>query len=437
MFSLLLLPGPLTFGTGGVIVGPTGTGAAGEDIRGETPQAKTRILQLKTLRLKRQEERRLLGGHLWIYSNEVDTREMPLAGFAPGEQARVESHGGRFLGIAYVNPRSLICARLIDPGERLLDGPLLRERLAGALRLRDRLFDLPFYRLVYGESDLLPGLVVDRFGDHLTVQLNSAGMEAIKGQVIDALRELLAPRSILLRNDSSVRNLEGLPLAVEEALGPVPREVELVENGVKMLAPLLEGQKTGWFYDQRPNRAWLRQFARGARVLDVFSYVGSFGVQAAAFGAAEVLAVDASLPALEMAEKNAGMNGAGDRFNCLQGDAFAVLKGLKAAGERFDVVVVDPPAFIKRRKDHREGLQAYRRINELAMQLLVPDGILVSASCSMHLLREELQDVLRSAGRRLNRHVQLLAEGMQGPDHPVHPAIPETRYLKAFLARIA
>ena len=392
---------------------------------------------MKTLRLKRQEERRLQGGHLWIYSNEVDTHETPLNRFTPGEQVRVESHGGKFMGIAYVNPQSLICGRLVGRGEQPLDALLLRHRLTEALRLRSRLFDLPFYRLVYGESDLLPGLVVDRFGSHLAVQFNTAGMEALKGQVIEALRETLGPESILLRNDSSIRSLEGLPLAVEVAFGSVPKEVELVENGVRMLAPLHDGQKTGWFYDQRVNRAWLRQFAPGARVLDVFSYVGSFGVQAAAFGAREVLAVDASLPALEMAEKNAALNGVGDNFNCLQGDAFQVLKGLKAEGERFDVIVVDPPAFIKRKKDHKEGLQAYHRINELAMQLLVPDGILISASCSMHLQREELQDVLRVAGRRLGRHVQLLGEGMQGPDHPVHPAIPETRYLKAFLARVS
>jgi len=392
---------------------------------------------LKTLRLKRQEERRLQGGHLWIYSNEVDTRETQLNLFTPGEQVRVESHGGKLMGIAYVNPQSLICGRLIGRSEQPLDAALLRHRLAQALRLRTRLFDVPFYRLVYGESDLLPGLVVDRFGSHLAVQLNTAGMEALKGQVIDVLRETLGPESILLRNDSSIRSLEGLPLAVETAFGSVPKEIELIENGVRMLAPLHDGQKTGWFYDQRVNRAWLRQFAGGARVLDVFSYVGSFGVQAATFGAREVLAVDASLPALEMAEKNAALNGVGDNFNCIQGDAFDVLKGLKAEDERFDVVVVDPPAFIKRKKDHKEGLQAYHRINELAMQLLVSDGILVSASCSMHLQREELQDVLRVAGRRQGRHVQLLGEGMQSPDHPVHPAIPETRYLKAFLARVS
>ncbi|MFH0782620.1 MAG: class I SAM-dependent rRNA methyltransferase [Pseudomonadota bacterium] len=394
-------------------------------------------MELQILHLKRHEERRLLGGHVWIYSNEVNTQETPLQQYQAGEQVRVETHNGKFLGTAYVNPHSLICARLISRDKRTLSVPLLVHRLQQALKLRGQLFDEPFYRLVYGESDLLPGLVVDRFGPHLSVQLNSAGMEAVRGQVLDALKEVIGPESIVLRNDSSIRILEGLPQEVEVAWGKAPVVVELRENGVRMLAPLLEGQKTGWFYDQRPNRAWLKRFVPGRRVLDVFSYVGAFAVQAAAFGARDVLAVDASRAALEIAEKNAELNGVGKIFNGIEGDAFAVLKGLKADGERFDVVVVDPPAFIKRKKDHKEGLQAYYRINELAMQLLSPGGILLSASCSMHLSREELQDVLRAAGQRQNLHVQILMEGMQGPDHPVHPAIPETRYLKAFLARVS
>jgi 23S rRNA (cytosine1962-C5)-methyltransferase len=394
-------------------------------------------MALQSLRLKRHEERRLLGGHLWIYSNEVNSRETPLQMFRVGEQVRVEAHNGKLFGIAYVNPQSLICARLVSRDGHVLDHGLLVHRLEQALKLRTRLFDEPYYRLVYGESDLLPGLVVDRFGPHLSVQLNSAGMEAVRDQVLNALRQVMVPKSIVLRNDSSIRALEGLPREVEVAWGEVPEVVELRENGVKMLAPLLGGQKTGWFYDQRPNRAWLRRFVPGQRVLDVFSYVGGFAVQAAAYGAREVVAVDASRPALQMAEKNAELNGIGKIFSGIEGDAFAVLKGLKAEGERFDVVVVDPPAFIKRKKDHKEGLQAYHRINELAMQLLHRDGILLAASCSMHLTREELIDVLRSAGQRQGRHVRLLQEGMQGPDHPVHPAIPETRYLKAFLAQVS
>jgi 23S rRNA (cytosine1962-C5)-methyltransferase len=394
-------------------------------------------MELKVLRLKRHEQRRLLGGHLWIYSNEVDTQETPLHHYRAGEQVRVETHNGQLLGIAYVNPQSLICARLVSRDDRTLDRTLLVHRLEQALKLRNRLFDEPYYRLIYSEGDLLPGLIVDRFGAHLSVQLNSAGMDALRGQVLDALKQVIAPKSVVLRNDSSIRTLEGLPREVEVVWGTTPEVVELRENGVRMFAPLQGGQKTGWFYDQRPNRAWLKRFVLGQRVLDVFSYIGGFAVQAAAFGAREVVAVDASRPALEMAEKNAELNGFSDRFNGIEGDAFAVLRELKAEGERFDVVVVDPPAFIKRKKDHKEGLQAYQRINELAMQLLRPDGLLLAASCSMHLSREELQDVLRGAGQRQDRHVQILMEGMQGPDHPVHPAIPETRYLKAFLARIS
>ncbi len=391
---------------------------------------------LNSLRLNRHEERRLQGGHLWVYSNEVNNRETPLKQFQAGEQVRVETADGKFLGTAYVNPQSLICARLFSHKPEVLDHVLLLRRLERALNSRNRLFDQPFYRLVYGESDLLPGLVVDRFGPHLSVQLNSAGMEVLKSDIIDALRTLLQPESILLRNDSSMRQLEGLPSEIESAYGTSPAEVELLENGVKMLAPLHDGQKTGWFFDQRPNRALLKRFVRGKRVLDVFSYVGSFAIQAAAFGAKEVMAVDASGFALEIAEKNAVLNGVANIFNGAAGDAFEILKTLRQEKEQFDVIVVDPPAFIKRKKDHKEGLRAYHRINEAAMRLLSDDGILLSASCSMHLHRDELLDVLRSCSRKLDRNTQILFEGMQGPDHPVHPAIPETRYLKAFLARI-
>jgi 23S rRNA (cytosine1962-C5)-methyltransferase len=394
-------------------------------------------MELKILRLNRHEEKRLQGGHLWIYSNEVNNRETPLKQFQPGEQVRVQTHSGKFIGTAYVNPHSLICARLFSRESQVLDNTLLLHRLKKALSLRVRLFEEPFYRLVYGESDLLPGLVVDRFGDHLSVQLNSAGMEMLKSEIIDALKTLLDPKSILLRNDGSIRQLEGLTQEIEIAHGKSPKEVELLENGVKMLAPLHDGQKTGWFFDQRPNRAMLKHYVPGKRVLDVFSYVGSFAIQAAVFGAKEVMAVDSSRFALEMAEKNAVLNGVDNIFSGAEGDAFDVLKALRQENEQFDVIVVDPPAFIKRKKDHKEGLRAYHRINELAMRLLKDDGLLLSASCSMHLQRDELMDVLRSGGRRLDRHVQVLFEGIQGPDHPVHPAIPETCYLKAFLAQVS
>jgi 23S rRNA (cytosine1962-C5)-methyltransferase len=389
-------------------------------------------MEMKRLRLARNEERRLRSGHLWVYSNEVDIAATPLKSFAPGEQVMVEAHNGKLLGVAYVNPHSLICARLIGSDVQSLDKILLMQRINQALTLRTALFDVPFYRLVFGESDLLPGLVVDRFGEHLVVQLNTAGMEAVKDAVVGALIEILKPASITLRNDSSMRALENLPKEVVTAYGQAPEHVELIENGVKFLAPLNDGQKTGWFYDQRPNRAWLKKYAVGKRVLDVFSYIGGFGIQAAAFGAKEVWCIDRSAFAL----KNAHLNHVGERVTCVEADAFDALKQLYESGERFDVVIVDPPAFIKRKKDIPEGVNAYRRINEAAMRLLKKDGYLLSGSCSMHLQRAELIDVLRAASQHLQRHLQIIEEGMQGPDHPVHAAIPETRYIKAFMSRV-
>ncbi len=391
---------------------------------------------MKKLILKRREEKRLKNGHLWIFSNEVNTEMSPLKSFHPGEQVEVEAANGELVGTAYVNPHSLICARLISRSLQRLDYSLLLERFTDGLNLRQQLFNQPYYRMIYGESDLLPGLIVDRFGPHLSVQINTAGMDTISKIVVDALKTILQPESILLRNDSPMRGLECLPRNIECVYGESPDEVELIENGVKFLAPLQTGQKTGWFYDQRPNRYMLKNYVKGKRVLDVFSYIGSFAIQAAVFGAKEIWAVDGSRAALEMAEKNAALNDVGHIFTGAEGDAFHVLKALYEEEEKFDVIVVDPPAFIKRKKDHQEGLRAYQRINELAVRLLQPQGILLTASCSMHLKRDELVDVLRNCARRRQRHVQILAEGSQGPDHPVHPSIPETGYLKAFLARV-
>lgn len=393
-------------------------------------------METRVLQLGKNEERRLRAGHLWIYSNEVDTVRTPLKDFEPGEQALVLDHAGQALGMAFVNPHSLIAGRLVSRDAKPLGPRRLARRLALALALRERLYDTGCYRLAFGEADLLPGLVVDRYGDHLVVQLNTAGMDRLREELVHALRTLLKPASILLRNDSGVRLQEGLQTSIETAWGEPPAEVDLVENGLCYRVPLAAGQKTGWFYDQRPNRAWLAPLSRGLRVLDVFSYVGSFGVLAAAHGAAQVVCVDASAPALACATTNAALNGVAAPFSTLCGDAFEVLKALKAEDRRFDLVVVDPPAFIKRRKDHAEGLLAYRRIFELAMRLLDTDGLLLAASCSMHLERHELAETLRAGSRHLDRQLQFLAEGSQGPDHPVHPSIPETRYLKALLCRL-
>ncbi|WP_337055953.1 class I SAM-dependent rRNA methyltransferase [Pseudomonas sp. USHLN015] len=394
-------------------------------------------MSLPSLRLKANADRRLRAGHLWVYSNEIDVVATPLNAFQPGDQAILEAAGGKPLGVVALSPNNLICARLVSRDvKHVLDKSLLVHRLNVALSLRERLFDKPFYRLVYGDSDLLPGLVVDRFGDHLVVQLASAAMERNRDAVLDALVQVLKPRGVLWKNDSAARDAEGLERYVDTAFGVVPEWVALEENGVKFEAPVLEGQKTGWFYDHRMNRARLAPYVKGKRVLDLFSYIGGWGVQAAAFGASEVFCVDASGFALDGVERNATLNGVAEQVTCVEGDVFEALKELKAAEERFDVVVADPPAFIKRKKDLKNGEAAYRRLNEQAMRLLNKDGILVSASCSMHLPEDDLQNILLGSARHLDRNIQLLERGGQGPDHPVHPAIPETRYIKSITCRL-
>ena len=393
-------------------------------------------MSLPVLYLKSNADKRLKRGHLWIYSNEVDVERSPLKSFELGAQVEVMSKSERSLGIATINPNNLICARLVSREVKYpLDKSLLVHRIKQALALREMVFPDACYRLIYGDSDLLPGLVVDRFYDYLVVQMSTAGMDAVKEEIVEALVQCLQPKGILLKNDHSARTLEGLPLLVENPYGDMPEAVELLENGTRFLAPVVDGQKTGWFYDHRVNRALLQPMAKDKRVLDVFSYVGGWGVQMAQAGAKEVICVDSSTQALDWVAENAALNGVEARVQTLHGKAIEALKQLVDDKQRFDVVVMDPPAFIKRKKDQKKGEAAYRHINELAMRLLGRDGLLVAGSCSMHLGKETLVDIVRGAGRHLDRHVQIIAQGGQGADHPVHPAIPETDYLKAVFAR--
>jgi 23S rRNA (cytosine1962-C5)-methyltransferase len=392
-------------------------------------------MSLPPLILRKNEDRRLRAGHLWVFSNEVDIGRTPLKAFQPGDLVEIQSASGNAVGSGYVNPNSLIAARILsrDP-QHLPDRSLLVHRLNIALSLRERLYPKPYYRLVFGESDGLPGLVVDRYGDVLVCQITTAGMERLKADVVAALEKVLKPAVVVFRNDVGVRELEGLPLYVETALGTAPATVQLEEHGLRFEAPLEGGQKTGWFFDQHDNRARLLRYVNGKRVLDVCSYVGGWAVQAAAHGASETVAVDSSAQALEWVQKNATANRVvvGTR----QQDAFDALRELRETGEKFGVIVLDPPAFVKRRKDLAAGKEAYRRLNQLAMQLLDRDGMLISCSCSHHMSAEDLLAAIQSAARHLGRDAQVLEQGMQAPDHPVHPAIPETSYLKAFYVRV-
>jgi 23S rRNA (cytosine1962-C5)-methyltransferase len=386
------------------------------------------------LRLKPREERRISAGHLWVFSNEVDTERTPLKNFQPGALCRVVSDRHKFLGFAYVNPASLISARILgrDP-QHPPSKSLLVHRLQVASALRRSLYEKPFYRLVYGESDGLPGLVLDRFGDTVVGQIATAGMEALKTEIQEAVQKVIDPAAMIWKNDSGARDLEGLPHYVETAFGTPPESVEVEEGGVTFQVALGGGQKTGWFFDQASNRLALRKYVGGARVLDVFSYLGAWGLGALKAGATEVTCVDSSSAALDGLQATAAANGL--KPHVVRGDAFDVMEAMHAERRRFDVVIVDPPAFIKRKKDIPKGEAAYKRLNQLALQLLERDGILVSCSCSYHMAADSLMEQIQRAARHLGRFVQIVEVGGQAPDHPIHPAIPETRYLKTFFCR--
>ena len=409
--------------------------------RSSAPLSHTPATELPILQLKRGEDRRLRAGHLWVFSNEVDTAATPLTALQPGQLVQVMADRGQFLGQAYVNPRTLICARIVSRHRSpAVDRRFLQTRLASALALRERLYSVPFYRWCFGESDGLPGLILDRFGDVVVGQLSTAGMESLRAEVEAAIRAVLAPRALVWKNDTGARDLEQLPRGVEIAWGEPGAELAVQEQlpdgrTLQFVSPLAEGQKTGWFFDQTANRARLTQLmAPGARVLDVCSYVGAWGVTAGKSGASAVACVDSSQRALDHVARNAAANGVA--IEPIKADAFDALEALLAAGRRFDVIVLDPPAFIKRKKVLAQGQAAYRKLNQLALRLLENDGLLVSCSCSWHLEPEMLVGAIQSAARHVDRFVQIISTGGQSPDHPVHPAIPETRYLKAYFCRV-
>lgn len=386
------------------------------------------------LRLKPREERRLRAGHLWIYSNEVDIAKTPLTALTPGALCRIVDGRGKVLGLGYANPRTLLCARLLTSNPKAtIDAAWFTNRIKSALALRERLYDKPYYRLIYGEADGLPGLVVDRYGEVLVVQFGTAGMEELKAVVLEALTSVLKPAGIHLSNEAPVRELEGLKPYTED-VGTVPDAVAIEEAGVRFEAPIKAGQKTGWFFDQRDNRDRLARYVSGKSVLDAYSYVGAWSLRALKAGAASAAALDSSATALEAAAGNAALNGM--TLETIKAQALDTMREMEPKQRRFDVVIVDPPALIKRKKDYEAGLSHYGAVNRAAIEVLKTDGVLVSCSCSHHLEPEALQRILLRESRAAGRRLQILEQGGQGPDHPVHPAIPETRYLKAFFCRV-
>lgn len=383
------------------------------------------------LQLKKDEERRLLAGHLWVFSNEVNVNTTPLVAIKPGSLVAIKSARGKFLGIGYGNPNTLLCVRLLTRHNIIINTDFFIQRISLALKLRENLFSKPFYRLIYGESDGLPGLIVDRYGDIFVAHITTLGMWQLKTEIIDAMQAVIKSASLLVRTAATPGTEEGLPEYTEKIDPSIPEHILLEENLVKFYVNLTAGQKTGWFYDQRINRAQTTQYVKNKRVLDLFCYVGGFGIQAAVTGAKEVICVDSSAPAIALVKKNALLNQVSEKVHTETIDVMSYLKQIRNQGEYFDVIIVDPPAFIKRRKDLNTGSEAYQRLNALALSVLADNGMLISCSCSMQFSLSMLINTVRKASISTPSGVQILAYGFQGPDHPMHPAIPETTYLKA------
>ncbi|MDJ0389659.1 class I SAM-dependent rRNA methyltransferase [Roseomonas sp. E05] len=387
------------------------------------------------LRLLPGRDRRVKAGHPWAFSNEIamtaEARALP-----PGTPVRLEGDDGVRHGTWLFNPHSLIAARFLSPhAEVALDHRFFRNRLAECMALRDRLIGQPFYRLVHAEADGLPGLVIDRYGDAVALQANTAGMERATPLLIGALQELLSPRAIVSRNDAGVRRLEGLPeesrlLHGEDATALVR------EGGLEFSIDLLSGQKTGWFFDQRENRMRVAALAKGATVLDVFCHTGGFGLLAAAAGAKSVTLLDRSEPALALAADTAHRQGFSDIVSTKRGEALETLEKMLGQGQRFEVVVADPPAFAKTRKDHPAAMRAYSKLARVAAGLVAPGGFLFIASCSHHVPVGDFTDAVAHGVSRTRRPARLLATTGAGPDHPVHPLLPESAYLKGLLLHL-
>jgi 23S rRNA (cytosine1962-C5)-methyltransferase len=380
------------------------------------------------LHLRPGEGRRIGLGHPWVFSNEVQmdgtAKALPRGGIV-----RIARSDARRLGTAMFNPHSLIAARLFTrDAEATIDRAFLSQRLGRALALRERLYDQPFYRLVHGEADDLPGLVIDRYGDALSVQANAAGMECLLDDLLAALGALLQPRTIVLRNDGGSRALEHLDSYVRVALGELDGPVEGESDGIRFFADLAGGQKTGWFYDQAPARRLIASLAPGRRVLDVYCHTGGFALAAAKAGATDVLALDSSAEALALAARAADLNGVRIGFD--KTDAFSALAARGQRGERWDVVVCDPPSFVKSKRDYASGVRGYRKLARLAATLVTEGGILLVASCSYHVDPPSFAAELAHGVVAANRVGRILWSGGAGPDHPTHPLLPETAYLK-------
>jgi 23S rRNA (cytosine1962-C5)-methyltransferase len=388
-------------------------------------------MTIPIVNLKKKEERRIASGHLWVFSNEIETIEGTPS---TGDVVQVKSKSNESLGYGFYNPKTLIAVRIYSKKFIEPDAAFFNSRLTSSLRLRESLFKTPFYRLAYSESDFLPGLIIDRFGPVFSVQIFSAAMEKRKDLIFGVLKDLFSPAGIYERNESSTRELEGLPQVKSIAHGE-EQSVEYDEEGVLFGVAPFRGQKTGFYYDQRLNRIFSRRFAPGAEVLDLYSNEGGFGLNMAFAGAKKVTSVDSSEFAIDQLKLNTAKNGLAN-VDAILSDVHAYLDSAAGSGRKYDVVVCDPPSFTRNRKSVTTAKAGYRRLHESVFRVLKPGGIVLTASCSHHIFRETFEEVVAIAAQKSDRTLQLLQRAGASPDHPTLPAMPETEYLKFNIYRV-
>ncbi len=388
------------------------------------------------IRLKKGVDDAVRGGAPWVYASDIIDSSQGLL-YPHGSLVAIENAKGQAIGTGYYNSKSQISCRVLALGKEAVDEAFFTRRFERAMGLRDALVGVPYYRMVHSEADGLPGLLVDRFGDTLVVQVGTAGMELLQPLWLPALDALLKPTGIVLRNDVAARTLEGLAKSVSWLKGANAGLYEVVENGCVYFADLERGQKTGWFFDQRDNRKMIAEMSKGKTLVDVFSHSGGFGVIAAKMGARAVTMVDSSALALSLATKAAQRNDVANLCVTVQGDAFEVMDRLRQDGKRYEVVLADPPAFVKTKKDIAAGMRGYLKVARMAAGLVEPGGLLFVASCSHHAIRPAFNKAVLEGVAKARREAVLLKQTGAAGDHPKHPALPQNEYLKGILLKIA
>lgn len=384
--------------------------------------------------LRRGAQHRVENGHPWIFQTELDYID---GDFQPGDIIDVYNSRQRFIGRGYINPKSQIIVRLLTREQEIIDRSFFKKRIEAAWQHRKRFLEEPEYcRLVFGEADLLPALIVDKFGPIMVIQTLALGIDVHKETIISILEELFQPEGIYERNDVPVRELEGLKQQKGYLRGSFPTELKVLENGIPFYADVEHGQKTGFFYDQRENRQLLKYFAKNADVLDCFCHTGSFTVHAAMYGAKHVTAVDISEQAIELAKKNAELNGVSDKCSFVTANAFDMLREMTDQHRQFDIVILDPPAFTKSRNSIEGAARGYKEINLRGLKLVRPGGYLITCSCSYHMERDLFQAIVVDAAKDARRIVRQIEYRTQAKDHPILPAVPETHYLKYLVLEV-